>query len=161
MSAIQITNESLLTLANFLLVIVTFFLYKVTKFGAEIAKETAIETTHNVNRDYWVNIYFEYNRRFSEILRNLPSDFRDPTFDFKKLKDKELDDFSRNMIIYFNLCLEEFYLNKRGWIETNIWEGWKAGIKNYMRLRSFKDAWESMKNNDCYTEDFRKFMDKI
>jgi hypothetical protein len=71
------------------------------------------------------------------------------------------NELKKNMIIYFNLCQEEFYLNENGLIDKNLWTIWQQGIKNYMSKAAFRNSWIQLRDNPCYMNDFRESMNRI
>ena len=58
----------------------------------------------------------------------------------------------RNILVdYFNLCGEEYFYFKHGFIYPDVWRAWRNGIRSYLeeeRIRSFWD--QELESNSYY-----------
>jgi len=135
--------------------IINFCLFIATAYMAYETRKMKIENHEIANRERLFMIYFEYNRRFAEIMMKFSGDI------LAEIAPEDTDELKKNMIIYFNLCQEEFYLNKNSLIEKNLWTIWEQGIKNYMSKAAFRSHWVQLRDNPCYMNDFRESMDRI
>lgn len=142
------SGELMLIIATFALALATFGLCYYTRSLVKSTKD-----------EHWFNIYFEYNKRFSAIMTYLLNQ----NCVSKENKELIVDDrILQIMTLYFNLCLEEFTLErKRILSDQSLWDQWRQGIINYMGKKEFQDAWATIKNNKCYPEDFRIYMDNL
>ena len=50
---------------------------------------------------------------------------------------------------------------KKNFKRSIIMGSMAPGIINYMGKKEFQDAWATIKNNKCYPEDFRIYMDNL
>jgi hypothetical protein len=142
------SGEFFLILVTLALVIATIGLCYYTK-----------ELVENKKNEHWFKIYFEYNKRFSEImmllsdLKNAPPEQRGNSSNEKMLS---------LMTSYFNLCLEEYTLEKKRLLKDNqLWDQWRQGIINYMGYEEFQNSWKILQKNKCYPEEFRIYIDNL
>ena len=127
-----------------------------------LAAFAIIVTLRGVRDQLWVIVFTEYTKRYTETVRDLPSEARRPNgkFDFSQLGGSDRDRVYNAMRAYLNLCSEEFYLQKKGRIDRETWEIWKLGIRDTMRLPWLHDTWGEMREEYVYFDEFCRFMDE-
>lgn len=135
--------------------VINLCLFIATAYMAYDTRRIKIENHEIANRERLFMIYFEYNRRFAEIMMKFSGDILSAT------APEDTNELKKNMIIYFNLCQEEFYLNNKGLIDKNLWTIWEQGIRNYMSRTAFRIFWIQLRDNPCYMNDFRESMNRI
>lgn len=82
-----------------------------------------------IERDrFFKELFQDFNSRYDHKINDLINKLRyDPTW---KLKKKE-----RNIIIdYLNLCSEEYLWRRKNRIPQEVWESWKAGILENLKI---------------------------
>lgn len=159
MSIVSISNveDKYTIITNLLLVYVTILLAVTTYWLYKISEKAQKNEEENVRKARLFATYFEYNKRFAEILMRVPSKY----IEDQKVADNDMD-FDKIMRVYFNLCQEEYYLNEAKLLEEAIWKAWMQGMKNYMKKAAFEDAWRRLGDSPSYSNEFRGFMkDKI
>jgi hypothetical protein len=56
-----------------------------------------------------------------------------------------------NLYDYFNLCGEEYFFYKQGYIYPEVWESWLNGMKDFYRNSRIKTIWgKEMDSNSYY-----------
>mgnify|MGYP006988973092 FL=1 len=104
-------------------------------------------------REQTRNDFFErYTKRYQDIILAMPDDVYNGTaeLDGKTLKYVQL---------YFDLCNEEYYLYKRGYIPEDIWTNWFGGMVIMTTNHAlFANCWDKLKAQ--YNSDFYSFFDK-
>lgn len=117
----------------------------------------------SVSRQLWLQTFSEYTRRYSEIMNELPSEARRPggEFSLAELSPGDRGRTLNTMRRYLNLCSEELYLYKRGRVDGETWDVWKAGIRDTIRLPWFQTAWDFLRIEYEYYQDFVSFMDDL
>jgi len=127
-----------------------------------VAAFAIIVTLRGVRNQLWIIVFTEYTKRYSETVKDLPSEARRPNgkFDLSQLDGSDRDRVYNAMRSYLNLCSEEFYLHKKKRIDTETWEIWKLGIKDIMRLPWFRNTWDEIRGEYVYFDDFCRFMDE-
>lgn len=70
---------------------------------------------------------------------------------------KETDpEVMKSIVLYFNLCSEEYHLFKKGYVPDDVWDNWIEGMRITVGKPIYTDAWKT--NAKDYNEDFRHFM---
>lgn len=95
-------------------------------------------------RQTQLTFFSEYTKRYQDIMLNLYSDNGNRSHYYR---------------LYFDLCSEEYYLQKHNYLPKDIWEMWEDGMKLEFKLRDMHTAWNS--NSQYYNKDFCDFMQKI
>jgi hypothetical protein len=116
-----------------------------------------------IRNQLWLSMFSEYAKRYAEIMDALPFEARHPGsgFDARALPDYQQKRFLSAIRNYLNLCSEEFWLKEKGLIDGRTWEVWTKGMAQVAGLPSFDFAWEKLKSEWDYFDDFRTFMDRI
>ena len=87
-------------------------------------------------------IFTTLNQRYDDILKDFPEEAWDSRFNL----DTVLPPPSRKLTFcafrYFNLCSEEFYLYKRGYIRREVWEIWQGVMHSTLRSPLFRREWQ-------------------
>jgi len=74
-----------------------------------------------------------YDNRFNDLINELKYD-----------NGRELNKKERNLIIdYLNLCSEEYLWRSKNRIPKNVWDSWKAGIKENLDIKQVRDIYEN------------------
>ena len=94
------------------------------------------------------SFFAEYTRRYQEIILNTPDDKNHPQW-------------SRFVLLYFDLCSEEFHLNNKGLIDEHVWRLWQEGMKQMMKNPDYRMAWKTQSTKHYYNTDFVAFMHNI
>lgn len=81
--------------------------------------------------------HLEETRLFRELFRefNLRYDTLNDSLNKIAMRDAAIplsDEEVRLLYDYFNLCAEEYYYYKVGYIPAEVWRSWCKGIKNYL-----------------------------
>lgn len=109
-----------------------------------------------------LNFFSDYTKRYQYIISNLPSNIDKETFDYQKLSEDKKDEVLRYMRVYFDLCSEEYFLYKRDYIDSHVWEIWKEGITDNFKYNSFREAWIFINDNSSfYDGKFKEWIDSI
>jgi len=86
------------------------------------------------------DLFTEYNSRYDElngILTDISQSESTPTPEMEKA----IQD-------YFNLCAEEYYFYKQGYIPEKVWTCWHNGMMIYFKVEIVKSLWnEEAKQN--------------
>jgi hypothetical protein len=59
-----------------------------------------------------------------------------------------------------NLCSEEYYLYRRGRIDSETWSIWRDGIEEVLRAPWLRQTWSRMRHEYAYYEPFCAFLDE-
>jgi len=99
-------------------------------------------------------MFAEYTKRFQEIILQMPKEVYEGNAD-------TLDtNVMRYMDLYFNLCSEEYDLNKKGSLHPDVWKQWEEGMKLTMKQDIYKKAWIKCREK-YYSEGFKDFFNQF
>jgi hypothetical protein len=117
-------------------------------------------TMRGIRDQLWLQTFQEYTRRYSEIVRDLPSDSRRPGSGFT-LDALDVEEHGRVLNAaraYLNLTSEEFFLHARGRIDDETWRIWKTGIIETVRLPWLQLAWHELEIEYAYFPEYCGFI---
>jgi len=126
-----------------------------------IALFTLARQIYISNKQSKIKTFFTYTQRYQDIVVNLPLNIKSNDFSINKLEKKEKEHLLIWLRAYFNLCSEEYYLNKKKLVDSDIWELWELGIHDSLKLIAFQDAWKELKNNEYYEKDFSNYINNM
>jgi len=130
----------------------------ISAFGVFVALIALIWQTRQTNEQMKLNFFADYTKRYQEILLNLPYEINSPDFDFTSLKAGKRERTLRYIQAYFDLCSEEYYLNKAGKIDKKVWLEWEEGIRYTFSKQAYKKAWDIIKLDSQFYGDFHKWL---
>ena len=112
----------------------------------------------NFRKQLQLNFFAEYTKRYQEIFLNFPESINQEDFDFEKLSEGERSKTLRYMRVYFDLCSEEYFLWKSGYIDKKTWKEWESGIKYAFSKIAFRLGWARVKMDSIFYKDFSLFV---
>lgn len=89
-------------------------------------------------------LYGEFNARYDDLNESLNRILRDKSG--KKLEPDELD----ILYNYFNLCGEEYFYYRQGYIYPKVWKAWRNGMKIFYANERIRKTWADELKNDSY-----------
>ena len=112
-----------------------------------IAVITLIHNAVQARKQYKLDFFKEFTHRYQEIL--LASD------------GMQMDSrgIPKRIVMYFNLCSEEFYLHRCGYILSDVWNFWEEGMRNCLAASDYKDAWKRC--SDDYNVEFQNYIYRL
>jgi hypothetical protein len=128
------------------LVVLTIGVWVVWRQGGRIYQQLALRN------------YAEYSKRYEAILVNFPDDIKSQDFKLKARPD--YDEIMRHMRVYVDLSYEEWYLNKQGLVDKEMWDSWKAGVEAMFSKPAFQQAWSIIKRDSKYGAEFAAFLEQ-
>ena len=122
-----ITRELLLSLTGGLAAFI-YFLYKQHLDETRLFKE----------------LFVEFNKRYDALNDRLNDICRAP--ETQDLEQHEI----HTLFDYFNLCAEEFLFFKSGYIDEEVWQSWRRGMKFFAKNQRIGKLWEKELSSDSY-----------
>jgi hypothetical protein len=102
--------------------------------------------------------YFaDYTKRYQEIILHFPENINTNSFNLNIETNK--DQIMRCLRVYFDLCSEEFFLHRNGYIDDKVWTEWEAGMVFAFSKPAFIQAWEIIKTDTGFYTEFGDFVD--
>ena len=89
-------------------------------------------------------LFETFNKRYDSQNEELNGVFRQSPE--APLTEREID----ALFNYFNLCAEEYFYFKEGFIHAAVWQAWKNGMKYFRQNRRIKLRWDDELQTDSY-----------
>jgi hypothetical protein len=115
-------------------------------------------TVKQFKKQLQLNFFAEYTKRYQEITLNFPENINETNFDFTKLDKEIYEKTLRYMRAYFDLCSEEYYLYKKGYLDEETWNEWSSGIQFAFSKTAFQKGWEIISLDTAYYNDFTELV---
>lgn len=95
------------------------------------------------NRQSNAQIFLEYTGRYERIMSDFPPDAFKARLDLDQALPEPNATLSLAALRYLNMCSEEYYLWRRGYLNTEVWTIWEAELQRTLRspliLREWRD----------------------
>jgi hypothetical protein len=121
---------------------------------------TLIFTIRNVRRQINVDILMKYTERYEHILDKFPQDALFGRFDSQALppQSKQL---TLCLLKYLNLCSEEYYLWKNGYLAKTVWAVWEGDLKRMIASPLLQREWPDLRAEYLSHQDFMEYVERI
>lgn len=91
---------------------------------------------------------------FKDLFANFNAKYEQLNGLLAKITEKEGKSLEPDEVIalidYFNLCGEEYFYFKRGYISIEVWEAWLNGMKFYYQIDPIKELWNRELEQNSY-----------
>jgi hypothetical protein len=118
----------------------------------------------------WQGILVYRRQMNAQLLLAFTKRFDDLMTDFSNGADYPVDLFDsppepthrlRAMVVrYLNLCSEEFYLHRRGYLSRDIWSIWEADMKETLKSELIRREWPEVRAVYRSFTEFQRFVDE-
>lgn len=137
-----------------------FVVYYNHKHHIQMEKQLKLQNESLITQNEQTKHMFfsDYTKRYQEIILNFPENINDKNFDYGSLDEKVYNKTMRYMRVYFDLCSEEYFLNKKRYIDKEVWEEWKDGMKVAFNNKAFKTAWKKVTEHSIFYKEFKNFV---
>jgi hypothetical protein len=92
-------------------------------------------------------LFAEFNHRYNDLNKGLNMILFGPREGSLSTEERDL------LFIYFNLCAEEYFFYRAGYIDDRVWESWDRGMKVFFEHPRIKELWEQ----DCEADSYYGF----
>jgi hypothetical protein len=106
----------------------TYFMYRQHLDEAKLFKE----------------LFADFNVRYDELNDDLNTILFGPSDGLLSAEERE------HLFSYFNLCAEEYFFYKAGYIDRRVWEAWYRGMKVFFEHPRIHALWEQDRKADSY-----------
>jgi hypothetical protein len=92
-------------------------------------------------------LFVEFNERYDKMNERLNGILFGPF-------EGDLSDTERYLLFsYFNLCAEEYFFYRAGYIDHHVWKSWRRGMKVFFSHPRVRSLWE----RDCKADSYYGF----
>lgn len=108
-----------------------------------------------------IQIFFEYTRRYENIMDSFPENARFYRLDTSSDLPPESNQLTIAVLKYLNLCSEEYYLWKTKQLSKNLWNIWKDELERTLQSNLVKREWPKIKIEFQSYSEFQKYVETI
>ncbi len=112
------------------------------------------------NEQTKLDFFADYTKRYQDIIWHLPSSIYDDDFSLSSLDIKEREHIKKAILLYFDLCSEEYYLHENKKIDDAVWAEWEEGIMFNMSKPAFNGIWKKKLSNSSYYTKFKEYLNQ-
>jgi hypothetical protein len=114
----------------------------------------------NYRRQTNMEILMKYTERYERILDQFPPDALAARFDAKVLPPHS-PQLRLCVLKYLNLCSEEYYLMKHGYLAESVWSIWEGDLKRIIGSPLWQREWLSLRPEFVSHQDFLEYVERI
>lgn len=104
-------------------------------------------------------VFLEYTARYENVMASFPTDGLRARLDLDGQPPEASEQLTLAALRYLNLCSEEFYLWRRGYLAKDIWLIWEAELKRTLRSPLFLREWKSLRREFQSYPEFLEYVD--
>jgi hypothetical protein len=119
-----------------------------------------ISTINNYRRQGTMQVLMKYTERYERILDQFPQDALEARFDAKVLPPQS-PQLTLCVLKYLNLCSEEYYLRKHGYLAESVWHIWEGDLKRIIASPLWQREWLSLRTEFASHPDFLEYVQRI
>jgi hypothetical protein len=119
-----------------------------------------IYTVRNYHRQMNAQVFMNYTERYERILSEFPDDARDARFNVKVLPSPS-PRLRLCVLKYLNLCSEEFYLMRNGYLDKTLWRIWEGDLTRMIGTPLLEREWQSLRPEFESHQEFLRYVDAI
>lgn len=115
----------------------------------------------NYRRQKTVEMIMKYAERYEKIMDAFPSEAFRLRFNQDAGLPERGDKLTLAVLKYLNLCSEEYYLYKRGYLAKDVWRIWEEELMRTLKSPLFRREWEMLKGEFKSDPAFTRFVEEI
>lgn len=119
-----------------------------------------INTINNYRRQMNAQIFMKYTERYERILDQFPQDALAARFDAKVLPPQSLQ-LRLCVLKYLNLCSEEHYLTKHGYLAESLWRIWEGDLKRIIGSPLLQREWPFLRAEFLSHQNFLEYVEDV
>lgn len=105
-------------------------------------------------------LFLAFTGRYENLMCNAPAEFRSWRLSSDSTLPEVTQDVRRSMLSYLNLCSEEYYLWRNGYLEQAIWCIWRDELERTLRSELFRREWPKLRDEFQSYGHFCEFVDR-
>jgi len=104
-------------------------------------------------------VFLAYNERYEKVIRAFPPGALESRLRLGEKLPVRSEELPICPLRYLNLCSEEFFLYRKGFLSKKIWAIWKPEIERMLRSPVLRREWECIRNEFKAYPDFFAFVE--
>lgn len=114
---------------------------------------------HIYNRQMTTQVFLQYTKRYEDIMESFPKEARKARLDLTGDPPPASEKLTISILRYLNLCSEEYYLYKRGYLNKEIWNIWEEELQRTLKSRLLIREWRDLKSEFESYPDFCNYVE--
>lgn len=106
-------------------------------------------------------VYLAYTERYEKIMESFPPVTLESRLKFGETLPQRSTEFSVCILRYLNLCSEEFFLYKKGFLSRKIWTVWQPEIERMLKSPVIKREWQHIRVEFKSYPEFFAYVERI
>jgi len=106
-------------------------------------------------------VFLEYTGRYERIMESFPADALGARLSADADPPAQSTALTLATLRYLNLCSEEFYLWKKGYLSLDVWRIWEDELKRTLKSKLVRREWNQLKTEFRSYGDFVEFVDAV
>jgi hypothetical protein len=106
-------------------------------------------------------VFWEYTGRCEKIMESFPPESLSTRLSLAGEPPTQSQRLSLAVIRYFDLCSEEFYLCKKGYLSKNVWRIWETELSRMLKSPLLMREWKQLQQEFQSYQEFRNFVEMI
>jgi hypothetical protein len=119
-----------------------------------------VNTINNYRRQMNAEILMKYTERYERILDQFPQDALIARFDARVLPPQS-PQLRLCVLKYLNLCSEEYYLTRHGYLAESVWRIWEGDLKRIIGSPLLKREWPVLRAEFESHQDFLQYVERV
>jgi hypothetical protein len=105
---------------------------------------TLIWSVRSYQNQMNAQLFLEFTKRFEEVMQSFPKSAWPSRLNIEGKPPVKSKALSLSVLRYLNLCSEEYYLYKKGWLHKEIWEIWEEELIRTLQTPLFRREWQTL-----------------
>ena len=105
-------------------------------------------------------LFLAFTDRYEGLMRDAPPEFRKWRLNIDATPAELTQDVRASILAYLNLCSEEYYLWRNGYLDHAIWRIWNDELERTLRSDLVKKEWPNLKAEFQSYGHFCDFVDR-
>lgn len=129
-----------------------------TVLGLVLTAVSILIGVYVFRRQMNAQLFLDYTKRYEEVMRSYPEGSRNSRLDSAGVPPPESPELTAAILRYLNLCSEEFYLWKRGYLSGDIWGIWETEMRRTLASPLCRREWPRVQAEFSSYEEFAKYV---
>jgi len=130
-------------------------------FASALAAVVAIAVAvRTYKRQTNAQVFLEYTKRYETVMQSFPVSARHARFDLEGEPPEPSEELTLSVLRYLNLCSEEFYLFKRGYLAGDVWQIWEGELRRTLGSPLVRREWVVLKREFASYPEFLSYVDR-
>lgn len=106
-------------------------------------------------------LFLDFTRRYDSIMQSFPGASHGARLRLDVDLPQESPELSAAILRYLNLCSEEFYLWRRGYLAKDIWRIWERELEATLVSPLLRREWPTLRDEFGAFSEFSKYVEGV